>query len=60
MQIFKYLNFLSTFFPACNGKRQSPINIDVDDAKVESTVQDLKFARYIKTHRLSYSDLDIF
>jgi len=33
-------------FPACNGKRQSPINIDVDDAKVESTVQDLKFARY--------------
>ena len=60
MQIFKYFNFLFTFFSACNGKRQSPINIDVDDAKVESTVTDLKFARYIKTHRLSFSDLDIF
>ena len=47
-------------FSACSGKRQSPINIDVYDAKVESAVQDLKFARYIKTHRLSFSKIDMY
>ena len=57
---FWIFEFCVTYFSACSGKRQSPINIDVYDAKVESAVQDLKFARYIKTHRLSFSKIDMY
>jgi len=33
-------------FPACNGKRQSPININNQDVKIETDVADLNFPRY--------------
>jgi len=33
-------------FPYCNGKRQSPININNQDVKIETDVNDLKFPRY--------------
>ena len=33
-------------FPTCNGKRQSPININNQDVKIETDVNDLMFERY--------------
>jgi carbonic anhydrase len=33
-------------FAACNGKRQSPININNQDVKLETDVNDLNFPRY--------------
>merc|ERR1712008_349977 len=33
-------------FPYCNGKRQSPININNQDVKIETDVNDLNFPRY--------------
>ena len=33
-------------FPYCNGKRQSPININNQDVKIETDVTDLEFLRY--------------
>jgi len=33
-------------FEACNGKRQSPINIMDQDVRLETDVEDLKFIRY--------------
>ncbi len=33
-------------FPYCDGKRQSPININNQDVKLETDVNDLKFPRY--------------
>jgi len=33
-------------FPYCNGKRQSPININNQDVKIETDVNDLAFPKY--------------
>ena len=33
-------------FATCNGKRQSPININNQDVKIETDVNDLVFERY--------------
>ena len=33
-------------FATCNGKRQSPININNQDVKIETDVNDLMFERY--------------
>ena len=39
-------DYWPTQFPACNGKRQSPININNRDVKIETDVNDLNFPRY--------------
>jgi len=39
-------DYWPTQFAACNGKRQSPININSEAAKLETDVNDLKFPRY--------------
>ena len=39
-------DYWPTQFAACNGKRQSPININNQDVKLETDVNDLNFPRY--------------
>ena len=39
-------DYWPTQFPACNGKRQSPININNRNVKIETDVNDLNFPRY--------------
>ena len=39
-------DYWPTQFAACNGKRQSPININSQAVKLETDVNDLKFPRY--------------
>ena len=49
-------------FATCNGKRQSPININNQDVKIETDVNDLLFERYNvvrvqKSDNLQYNTL---